>query len=389
MKVLYIIPYDWGGMPHYTTELANAVSKHEDVALLCSKRLNTSGISTSIEIHRIFSELDFNISNPMSMFSINNFSGLYSYKKLNIIKKINPNIIHFTTPLFPTIPLFISLYGISRNYPIVRTIHSMHQDYNPWMEFTSYIIEHICCNLINHDATIVHTQRDKEHMISSGLISEDKIFVIPHMSFNSFKKYTRNEEASLTEVKYILFFGYIKKYKGLEYLLQAIPLILNEVENIKIIIAGEGDISPYLSFLNDIPESLLEIYNEFIPDDIVATLFQKAKVIVLPYTQMTGMSGIMNIAFAFGKPVVATDVWGFKEALQDGVHGYLVPPKDSKALADAIIKIMNDESLQNEINHNVLIKANEISGENIAKKHIDLYEETIDHWRNRKQVKSD
>lgn len=377
MRVLYIIPYDWGGMPHYTTELANAVSKGEDVAILCSKRLNTSRISNGIEIHRVFSELDFNISNPMSMLSIKNFFGMYSYKELKLIKKINPDIIHFTTPLFPPIPFFISLYGIRRYYPIVRTIHSMHQDSSPLMEFTSYIIEHICCKLINHDATIVHTQRDKEHIISSGLISDDKIFVIPHMSYNSFKKYTSNEQANLAEANYILFFGYIKKYKGLEYLLQAIPLILNEVENIKVIIAGEGDMSPYLGFLNDIPESLLEIYNEFIPDDMVATLFRRAKVIALPYTQMTGMSGIINIAYAFGRPVVTTTVWGFNEALQNGVHGFLVPPKDPHALADAIKKILKDNSLRKKMEQNILIKANDISDDRIAKKHVDLYKTVI------------
>lgn len=380
MKVVYVIPYDWGGLPHYTVELANSVSKYENVIILCNTKFDTSKISKNIKVLRVFEELNFNLDSASSMLSLQNFKGFYSYKNLYIINKIKPDIIHFTTPLFPPIPFLITMYGISRNYPIVRTIHSMliQRDYtSPFIEFANWLIDQ-CYRIINTDAIIVHTEKDKEHLVGINNALTKKIYVIPHMAYNSFLKYSIKASDNISyDEDCVLFFGYIKSYKGLEYLLKAVPLIYKKLNNIKLVIAGQGDLSKYSDIIRDCPKQTVEIYNEFLSNEMVATLFQRAKVVVLPYTQMSGMSGIINIAYAFGKPVVATDVWGFNEALENGVHGFLVPPKNPNALADAIIKILNDESLRKEMERNVLIKASDISGDNIAKKHVGLYNNVI------------
>jgi glycosyltransferase involved in cell wall biosynthesis len=90
---------------------------------------------------------------------------------------------------------------------------------------------------------------------------------------------------------------------------------------------------------------------------------------------MSGQSGILNIAYAFDKPVVASDVGGFNELIEDGETGYLVPPKDSNVLAKSIIKILKDETLKKKMEDNVHKKAQEISWANIGKKYIELYME--------------
>ena len=183
-------------------------------------------------------------------------------------------------------------------------------------------------------------------------------------------------ETDNSEEKCILFFGYIKQYKGLEYLLRSIASISKEIRDFKLIIAGQGDLSPYLELIND-SRSRIEIHNEFISDSEVAVLFQKATVVVLPYSQMTGQSGILNIAYAFGKPVVASDIWGFREILDNGETGFLVTPKDPDALASAIIKILVNSQLRDNMKNNILKKSIELSWQNIALKYIDLYQKAI------------
>lgn len=135
------------------------------------------------------------------------------------------------------------------------------------------------------------------------------------------------------------FFGNIREYKGLKYLIQAIPLILKEIPDLKVIIAGEGDISEFSSFIEN-NKSVFEVYNEFISDEKVSELFQRTEIVVMPYTKMSGQSGILSVALAFNKPIVSSNVGGINEVVEDGITGFLVPPQNSEALGDAIINIL-------------------------------------------------
>jgi len=170
----------------------------------------------------------------------------------------------------------------------------------------------------------------------------------------------------------ILFFGYILRRKGLEYLIKAEPYVSKEVPNIKIIIAGEGNITPYLKYIQD--PSKFEIYNEYISDQMVAELFVQSDVVVVPYTFHLGHSGVLTIALSFGKPVIVTNVGDFPNIIRDGREGFVVPPKDPKALAEAIIKILQDDKLRKRMSKNALKRAKELSWDNIAKMHVKVYE---------------
>jgi glycosyltransferase involved in cell wall biosynthesis len=123
------------------------------------------------------------------------------------------------------------------------------------------------------------------------------------------------------------------EYKGLGCLLQAVPIIQKRVRNVKIIIAGEGDLSPYWSQIEACGRSAFEIYNEFVPNDLVASLFQRSTLAVLPYTEMSGMSGVLNVAYAFGKPVVVSDVGGLDEAVETREDRAACAPQRSSGIS--------------------------------------------------------
>ena len=87
------------------------------------------------------------------------------------------------------------------------------------------------------------------------------------------------------------------------------------------------------------------------------------------------MSGVLNIAYAFGKPVVVSDVGGLDEMVENGRTGLLVPPKDPQALADAIIQLLTDPNLKEMVEKNVEQKAKGLSWSSIAGKTIEVYRE--------------
>ncbi|WP_269851770.1 glycosyltransferase family 4 protein [Methanosarcina horonobensis] len=190
--------------------------------------------------------------------------------------------------------------------------------------------------LINFAKIIVHTQKDKDAFLNLKKANEETVAVIP-MELTHSSKITGG--AILPKKIVFFFFGNIREYKGLKYLIQAIPLILKEIPDLKVIIAGEGDISEFSSFIEN-NKSVFEVYNEFISDEKVSELFQRTEIVVMPYTKMSGQSGILSVALAFNKPIVSSNVGGINEVVEDGITGFLVPPQNSEALGDAIINIL-------------------------------------------------
>jgi glycosyltransferase involved in cell wall biosynthesis len=137
----------------------------------------------------------------------------------------------------------------------------------------------------------------------------------------------------------VLFFGYIRRYKGLDTLLEAWPLVRRERPGATLVVAGESyeDLAPYRALAEAAGgEPAVRMWTRYIPDDEVEALFKAADVAVLPYRSAT-QSGVTHVAYAMGVPVITTDVGGLAETVQPGRTGAVVPPEDPAALARAIV----------------------------------------------------
>lgn len=137
----------------------------------------------------------------------------------------------------------------------------------------------------------------------------------------------------------LLFFGFIRRYKGLDILLDAMPAILEKVDA-TLLVAGEfyedkAEFDAQVERLG-IGDKVV-VRDGFIANEDVAGIFSASDLLVLPYRSAT-QSGITQIAFVFGTPVLATTVGGLPEVVTHGVTGMLVPPEDPAAVADAVIK---------------------------------------------------
>jgi glycosyltransferase involved in cell wall biosynthesis len=115
------------------------------------------------------------------------------------------------------------------------------------------------------------------------------------------------------------------------------------------------------------------VFNEYISDEKRAELFRRASVVVLPYIEAS-QSFIISIAYRFGKPVVATNVGGLPEMVDEGQTGYLVPPRDVDALADAIVRLMLDGETRRRFGENGRRKVNaQCAPEKVGQMTVDVY----------------
>ena len=144
--------------------------------------------------------------------------------------------------------------------------------------------------------------------------------------------------------RYVLFFGFIREYKGLDLLLDAMADERMEQLGVKLIVAGEfyGDSRPYIDRISrlEIGDRVV-LHTDFIPDHEVNRYFCAADLVVQPYKSAT-QSGVSQIAYHFEKPMVVTHVGGLPEIVPDGKAGFVVEPTP-QAIADAIVRYFKED----------------------------------------------
>jgi glycosyltransferase involved in cell wall biosynthesis len=335
------------GLPiDYTIQLANALSKREKVMIVLS---NNPQLEEHIE--NIGKDVNLCLTQKIKYPHWRHPSNLLI--PFNIIRKIRqfkPDMIHVQGGDL----LSILILPFLKKYPLVTTIH----DPKPHIGDEKLLIKKITLYYARKysDQIIVHGEKLKEQMINEYNIPKEKVHVIPigEHEVATFKIYERKEIKE--DGNLILFFGRIWKYKGLEYLIKAEPLITKEVPYAKIIIAGTGeDFKKYENMM--INRNKFILYNYHIPYKEGAELFQRCSVVVLPYIEAS-QSGVIPPAYSFKKPVVVTDVGAMPEIVDDEVTGFIVPPRNPEALAEKIVKI-------------------DLSWDTIAEKTIEVYKKAI------------
>ena len=170
----------------------------------------------------------------------------------------------------------------------------------------------------------------------------------------------------------VLFFGRISPYKGIEYLCEAMMKVREQVADATLTIAGGGkmyfDIEPYQK------QDWVKVINRYVGMEELAGLLQNCALSVCPYTDAT-QSGVIMTSYSLCKPVVATNVGGLGEMVENGKTGLLVLPKDVDALADAITALLKDDAKREKMADNIRNDyfVGDKSWKVIAEKYIEFY----------------
>ena len=217
------------------------------------------------------------------------------------------------------------------------------------------------------DGFIVHSEQDKHRL--HALLPHSRIAQTKHPSYADLttvrsgpaENTSRAELGIPSDVPVVLFFGFVRPYKGLEYLIQALPHVLKQ-RKVHVLVVGEFWVSLefYERYAREFGvEHNITFVDRYVPNEQISAYFDLANVVVLPFISHT-QSGVVQLAFGLHMPIITTRVGGLQEVVQDGYNGLLVPPMDEEALANAILRYFDREM---EAPMRAAIAAQQVSGE--------------------------
>ena len=187
---------------------------------------------------------------------------------------------------------------------------------------------------------IVHGPRMRTQLEELDSRVEGRIDVVPHGILG---RADIDDDFSAYQPGTFLFFGRVLAYKGLRYLLDAGDILHGRGHDFRVIVAGTGnDLEHHRQRIATAP--WVELIDRYISPGEVPDLFQRAMCVVLPYTDAT-QSGVSAMALGSSRPVIATNVGDVPDVVVDGKTGLIIPPRNAKALADAMEKLLVDRRL--------------------------------------------
>ena len=354
MKIAVIGPsYPFkGGISHYNTLLCRELSKKHHIKLInYIKRYPSFLYPGETQIDRSKNKISF-----PGIRKINMVNPITWVKSFRVIKKFKPKIVimYWYSPLFS--PLFSSINFLIKKFTRTNIVIFCHNTIPPEKRPFDYFFERLFFRYV--DFLIVATRYDFNYL--KVKYPQHKISISPHPNYDIFDygRFDKNSAKKKLGIKgkCILVFGYMRKYKGLENMLKAMPFILKKQE-VKLIIAGEfwGDLNKYKLTAErlGINHNVLFV-NRYINNEEVEIFFKASDIVIAPYLSHTN-SGVIQLAFSFNKPVIATDVGSFKEVI--GNKGYITKnnPKD---IAEEVIHFYKSKAKKRLVNN---IKNNKVN----------------------------
>jgi len=358
MKVAFL-SFHFG---EYSVLLASALAQQAEVLLLLSHQQAAPHLS------RLNPAVNFQpFDQPRLRQPLKQVAMIYQI--LRKIRRFDPDVIHLQNGHI----WFNLALPFLRHYPLVITIHDpaphlgdRESGKKPHL-MRIWDFGHQCA-----DRLIVHGQQLKQVVVDGLGFSSEIVHVVPMIALGDDQAQCQVEE----DGHQVLFFGRIWEYKGLEYLIRAEPLITAQVPDTTIIIAGRGEDFTRYRRLMVHPEHF-SVFNEFVSDEKCAELFRRASLVALPYIDAS-QSAVIPLAYTYGKPVVATTVGGLPELVEHGRTGFLVPPRDEQALAEAIIFLLRQKELRHQLGENAKHKVDtELSPDAVAHQTLVVYQLVI------------
>ena len=255
------------------------------------------------------------------------------------LETIGFDIIHFTWPFDYC---FFELYSL--NIPILHTVHDP-IPHSSDEKFIYSLQRKVAIRNSDYFMLLNITQKEsfkKRYSIADNKIFDSKLGIYSHLL-------NYNAGNSLYNWPYILFIGSINPHKGIKYLCKAMEELHHVNNNFHLVIAGKGNFDFNIKEYTD--KGYVKVINRFVEVSELVNLVCHSRFVCCPYIDAT-QSGVVMTAFTLCKPVLATNVGALHEMVENTRHGMLVSPKDSHALAEAIVK-MSNQSILNTMSENI------------------------------------
>ena len=364
-----------GGIYHYTIKTALELKQYRKVDVISFKKQYPKFLYPGNQKKENLVDLNFK-----DEYEILKWYDYFSWRNAFKIVKNNADLIYIPWwTIILTMPiLFLAKLSKKNGIKVIIEFHNIF-DHDAGI-IKTFLTSLIINRLVKYsDLCILHTKENSEKLkkLTKNNVNSIILPLGPLNDFNSlvdpneiYEIYGLNKEK-----KYILMFGVVRNYKGLEYAIEAIKILKEKgYSDYQLLVVGEIWINLRkerdLIYSYGLKREIIFI-NKFIPDKHIVPFFKMAEIIIYPYINAT-QSGSLNFAFNAKKPIIATRVGGFKEILRDQINGLLIPPKDPHKLANAILNLIENQELARKVAENgYKYLQNNFSWNNIIEKILD------------------
>jgi glycosyltransferase involved in cell wall biosynthesis len=344
-----------GGIAHYTYSLLKHFDERVAPVLYTGDPYELDGLEGGFERRRVFRRFRTNPFKVLGMFR-------------DALRE-RPCAVHVQLSQYPAFVL--GLVGLFRllGFPVVTTAHNPVSHEEKRWELAAFKAIYRMSRAI-----VVHSGHTRDEIVRRFGLAPERIHVIDHGDYLLFG--TEVTDSAPDPVFNILFFGYIRPYKGLAVLLEALGRLRDGPMPFRLDIVGRP-VEPFDRFRRQIAalglEDRVRARLDYVPIEEVGKHFASASVVVLPYLSAS-QSGVLQLAYAFGRPVIVTDTGGLPEAVEEGETGFVVPPGDAGALAGSLEKLMGDPALTEKMGRNAReLARTRFAWSRIAPRNEDLY----------------
>lgn len=356
MKVLEIETFGRGGLTHYAYNLSEALAERgHQVTLVTTAGFELegyAGVPLRIEvvkpIGRATSAIQRRLTGLARRLCLQSEAIVDAVAVAALTRRLRPDVIHLHCTN-PVALVYLAVLGLVGR-PIVYTAHIVTPHEPIRFQKLIYSGIHGLSRLI-----VAHSDVDRARLLDEFRISPERVTVIPHGEYGFLEELSEMPDRDIARrslgidagAEVVLFFGYIREYKGLDLLLDAWPRVAAERPLARLVIAGDPvNLTPARrDQLEAWAERVGALHRlEYIPFQEVGRYFSAADVLAMPYRRIS-QSGVLFLALALGVPLVATRVGALPEMLTHGDSAMLVPAESTAALADALTEVLGDDEL--------------------------------------------
>ncbi len=376
LHVVMVEPNGSGGLIHYAYQLCTALAEEGvDVTLVTGREYELADLPHNFRLYNVLDLWPLFEARRGEEFRLGRWRRLWRrgvraarrvargarllrawVLLVRFLLHLRPDVVLFSKINFPFEALFL-VYLRRRGVRLSQICHEFELRESHWGALEPFVLRLYASVFPNFAAIFFHARENRRRFLSLyPEIPRERTYVIPHGNSGWLLRLPASKEASALRARYglardervVLFFGLLSPSKGLEDLVDAFALARRSCEA-KLLIAGYPTKHMDVAALRRRIEALglgedVILDLRYIPLDEVGALMRLASVVVYPYRSST-QSGALQVAYTFGRPVIATAVGGLPEAVEDGRSGFLVPPESPEALAEKMAILIRDVNL--------------------------------------------